>query len=241
MIWRRKIEEVIFMAWNNEIETLCSKLKPVLGEEKVNRLWLAYQTSTNQKSRSEIIGTLQVLASKYLDENYEKNVLLAVPSKEAIDGEYRLGKVLYGDRERCHFGLREKEWIQHIGIFGRSGSGKTNTVFIILWNLLEMGKPFLVFDWKRNYRDMIAHKLKREVKVYTIGWDINPFYFNPLVPPRGTNPPSPFSYRRLLTGHTRISGYMMRNRRNTLLFTMSRNRLNQSRSRAGLLSGWTQP
>jgi len=29
------------------------------------------------------------------------------------------------------FGLREKEWIQHVGVFGRSGAGKTNAGFLI--------------------------------------------------------------------------------------------------------------
>jgi type IV secretory pathway VirB4 component len=176
------------MTWQNEVESLFKKLKPVLGEEKINRLWLAYQTRSDQKSRSEILGILQVLASRYLDENYERKVLLSVPSKEVITGEYPLGKVVYGEEEYYNFGFREKEWIQHIGIFGRSGSGKTNTVFVILWNLLKKKKPFLIFDWKRNYRDILGHKLGKEVKVYTIGRDVSPFHFNPLIPPKGTDP-----------------------------------------------------
>jgi hypothetical protein len=176
------------MTWQNEVESLFRKLKPVLGEEKINKLWLAYQTRTDPKSRSEILGVLQVLASKYLDENYERKVLLSVPTKDVIDGEYRIGRVAYGGKECHHFGFREKEWIQHVGIFGRSGSGKTNTVFVILWNLLEKKKPFLVFDWKRNYRDLLSHKIGDNVNVYTIGRDVSPFHFNPLIPPKGTDP-----------------------------------------------------
>jgi hypothetical protein len=113
---------------------------------------------------------------------------LSVPSAELIGGEYPLGKVTHGTKEYHHFGLRENEWIQHVGIFGRSGSGKTNTVFVILWNLLQKNKPFLVFDWKRNYRDILAHKLGKDIKVYTIGRDVSPFFFNPLIPPKGTDP-----------------------------------------------------
>lgn len=176
------------MTWQNEVESLFRKLKPVLGEEKINKLWLAYQTRTDSKSRSEILGVLQVLASKYLDENYERKVLLSVPARDVIDGEYRIGRVAYGGKEFHHFGFREKEWIQHVGIFGRSGSGKTNTVFVILWNLLEKKKPFLVFDWKRNYRDLLSHKIGSNVNVYTIGRDVSPFHFNPLIPPKGTDP-----------------------------------------------------
>jgi hypothetical protein len=176
------------MTWQNEVESLFKKLKPVLGEEKINKLWLAYQTRTDQRSRAEILGILRVLASRYLDENYERKVLLSVPSKEVITGEYPLGKVVYGEEEYYNFGFREKEWIQHIGIFGRSGSGKTNTVFVILWNLLKKQKPFLIFDWKRNYRDLLAHKLGKVVNVYTIGREVSPFHFNPLIPPKGTDP-----------------------------------------------------
>lgn len=176
------------MTWQNEVENLFKKLRPVLGEEKINKLWLAYQTRTDPRSRSEILGRLQVLVSKYLDENYDRKVLLSVPPAELIGGEYPVGRVSYGEKEYCTFGFREEEWIQHIGIFGRSGSGKTNTVFVILWNLLKKKKPFLIFDWKRNYRDILAHRLGKEVKVYTIGRDVCPFFFNPLISPKGTDP-----------------------------------------------------
>lgn len=176
------------MKWQNEVENLFKKLKPVLGEEKINQLWLAYQTRTDPRSRSEILGRLQVLASKFLDENFDRKVLLSVPPKEVITGQYPVGRVFYGEKECCTFGFQENEWIQHVGIFGRSGSGKTNTVFVILWNLLKKKKPFLIFDWKRNYRDILAHRLGKEVKVYTIGRDVCPFFFNPLIPPKGTEP-----------------------------------------------------
>jgi hypothetical protein len=62
------------MTWQNEVENLFKKLKPVLREEKINQLWLDYQTRTDQRSRSEILGRLQVPASKYLDENYDRKV-----------------------------------------------------------------------------------------------------------------------------------------------------------------------
>ncbi len=176
------------MSWQNEIEELFRKLKPVLGAEKLDRLWLAYQTRTDQKSRNEILGVLRVLAARHLNDNYDKKILLDVPSSEIISGEYPIGRVVHGTKEYHPFGLREREWIQHVGIFGRSGSGKTNTVFVILWNLLKKKKPFLVFDWKRNYRDILFPKNNKNIKVYTIGRDVNPFFFNPLIPPPGTEP-----------------------------------------------------
>ena len=135
-------------SWHDEVEGLFRKLKPILGHQ-IDSLWLAYNTQTNSQSRAEIIGILYSLASKYLDETFDKKILLSLPEKEVISGEYQLGKVVYGDQEYYPFGLRENEWLRHIGIFGTTGSGKTNCAFILLWNLLKKKKPFLIFDWKK--------------------------------------------------------------------------------------------
>ena len=97
---------------------------------------------------------------------------------------------MYGDQEYYPFGLRENEWLRHVGIFGTTGSGKTNCAFILLWNLLKKKKPFLIFDWKRNYRDLLTFDEFKDTKVYTIGRKISPLSFNPLIPPENTNPRS---------------------------------------------------
>lgn len=72
-----------------------------------------------------------------------------------------MGTIHYGKNSYYEFGLKEDEFIQHIGIFGRSGSGKTNLAYRILQGLVKADKPFLVFDWKRNYReDQLAKRIK---------------------------------------------------------------------------------
>ena len=96
--------------------------------------------------------------------------------------------ICYGKEGFGIFGLREKEWVQHLGIFGRSGSGKTNVSFLVILNLLAKGKPFMVFDWKRNYRDLLALFPDRELLVFTVGRPVSPFSFNPLIPPGGIPP-----------------------------------------------------
>ena len=48
----------------------------------------------------------------------------------------------------------------------------------------------MVFDWKRNYRDLLVGPEFQGVEVYTIGRDIAPLTFNPLIPPVGTDPKS---------------------------------------------------
>jgi len=97
-----------------------------------------------------------------------------------------VGMIHYGQEGFYPFGLREAEFIQHIGIFGRSGSGKTNLAYLLLRGLVQAGKPFLVFDWKRNYRDLVGESTFSDLTVFTVGREVAPFRFNPLIPPLGT-------------------------------------------------------
>jgi type IV secretory pathway VirB4 component len=73
-----------------------------------------------------------------------------------------------------------------VGIFGRSGSGKTNLAYLLVLDLVKAGKPFLVFDWKRNYRDLLSLPQCKDLIVFTVGRNVAPFRFNPLLPPPGT-------------------------------------------------------
>jgi DNA helicase HerA-like ATPase len=169
-----------------EIDELFQKLEPILGK-RIKALWLEYVL--NPDSKQEIEGLLKALAAKHLNHHFEKRqITLVPPERQAALGEYPLGTVYYGRTPLHEFGLREKEWIQHMAIFGRTGSGKTNVGFLVVKNLLEKQKPFLVFDWKRNYRDLIESLGPDKIMVFTVGRDVAPFSFNPLVPPAGTTP-----------------------------------------------------
>src|SRR4030042_1697779 len=72
---------------------------------------------------------------------------------------------------------------RHIGIFGSTGTGKTTLAKNILRELIKHNIPFIVFDWEKNYRDLI--KENKEVKIFTIGADISPFFFNYFKMPDG--------------------------------------------------------
>ena len=160
---------------------------PIIGKEKLDSLWMEYLLYPEQ--RREIEGIVKALSAKHLDEYFEKKkVFLVPPHAKITQGEYLLGTVHYCDKKYGDFGMREDEWIQHIGIFGRTGSGKTNVALLIIKNLLDKRKPFLIFDWKRNYRDLLSLDSKSVLLVFTVGRDVAPFYFNPLIPPEGTLP-----------------------------------------------------
>ncbi len=169
------------------IEDLCRKLKPVIGK-KAEALYLSYLTADTEEKR-EIEMYINLMSRKILNEGLtDKAILLSPLPKEEADGEYEIGTVVYNNKELYPFGLRESDWIQHMGIFGRSGSGKTNTCYGIIGSLLNHKKPFLIFDWKRNYRDILDLFPDADILVFTVGRDISPIQFNPLVPPEGTEP-----------------------------------------------------
>ena len=170
-----------------ELEEKIKKLKPILGNKKIEALWIEYLLYPEQ--RREIEGIINALYMKHLGQDHQnEGIFLIPPSEEKVQGEYLIGKVYYGDKPYYPFGLREDDWIQHVGIFGRTGSGKTNVGFLIVNCLRKKGKPFLIFDWKRNYRDLIESPEFKDMRIFTVGREISPFSFNPLIPPKGTLP-----------------------------------------------------
>jgi hypothetical protein len=66
--------------------------------------------------------------------------------------------------------------------------GKTNLGFLLVQQLIAQGKPILIFDWKRNYRDLLELPGFENVAVYTVGRSVAPLSFNPLIPPPETPP-----------------------------------------------------
>lgn len=170
----------------NTAQELCKRLRPVLGS-KIDRLWFSY-LAEDSKGKTEIENILQILNARILNRTSEENILLVPPPKEVASGEYPIGMVSYNDKTLYPFGLREDELCQHVGIFGRSGAGKTNVGFILVESLLKKGKPILVLDWKRNYRDLLAYVKDHDFLVFTVGRNVSPFQFNPLIPPAGTQP-----------------------------------------------------
>jgi hypothetical protein len=168
-----------------KIDDVFRKLRPVMGP-KLDLLWQEYVVS-DASVRREIERVLRIELAQRLDETFESSqVLLKPPPAPLVAGDYPAGEVYYAQKPQYPFGIREEEFIQHIGIFGRSGSGKTNLAYLLVLDLIRAGKPFLVFDWKRNYRDLLSLPECRDLVVLTVGRNIAPFQFNPLIPPPGT-------------------------------------------------------
>ena len=169
------------------VQELCRKLKPVLGK-KIDRLWSVYLAESDATGKADIEQTLELLAAKHLGADYNPDHCpFPPPSKMfAGSGNIRLGNISYGRREMYPFSLKSIRLKEHILIAGRSGSGKTNLTFILIEGIMSRGIKVLAMDWKRGYRDLMSRY--PQMRVYTIGRDVSPFRFNPLIPPKGCEP-----------------------------------------------------
>jgi Holliday junction resolvase-like predicted endonuclease/energy-coupling factor transporter ATP-binding protein EcfA2 len=169
------------------VQELCRKLKPVLGK-KVDALYAAYLSESDPGGKADIEQTLELLAAKHLSQDYNiDRSPFPPPSKIfANSGDIKLGSISYANKELYPFYIKNSRLKEHLLIAGRSGSGKTNLTFVLMRGIMERGIKVLAMDWKRGYRDLM--RLYPKLRVYTIGRDVAPFRFNPLIPPPGCEP-----------------------------------------------------
>lgn len=169
------------------VQELCRKLKPVMGK-KVDRLWSAYLAESDADGKADIEQTLELLAARHLhtDYNIDRSPFPPPTGKFSQSGDIKIGAISYAGRQMYPFYVKSPRLKEHILIAGRSGSGKTNLTFVLMEGIMARGIKVLALDWKRGYRDLLA--LYPELRVYTIGRDVSPFRFNPLIPAPGCEP-----------------------------------------------------
>ena len=170
-----------------ELGDLLRKLKPV-DKKKTKGLWYLNILSKDAKEAHENLELLRLVADKEAKSDYQEEIRLPPPAKDKLAGEYNVGTVIYPDSKYSNFGLKNEEFIKHILIAGMTGAGKTNLVFHLLAELKKHNKPFLVFDWKTNYRALHQLSKFQDLKVIRLGIKDCDFKFNPLIPPPGINP-----------------------------------------------------
>ncbi len=164
------------------------KLVPVLGKENAERLNRAYLLG-DEKTRKRIFEMVDaVKAAVFSNRELHGSVLLEPPPREVAEsGEIVLGNVLYGRKRMFSFSIPKDSLLMHTAIFGSSGYGKTNISYRLADAISSSGTPVVIFDFsKRNYRDLLSTHLKERVSIFTVGRNVSPFRFNPLVPPEGT-------------------------------------------------------
>ena len=113
---------------------------------------------SDEPERSELLRDLSSILAPHLDSLvFSDKPLLAVPESDRAGGEIRIGRVLHAGIALWDFGISRDELNQHMLIVARSGAGKTTLIMRIIEQLIQLNIPFLVFDFKRDYRHLIRH------------------------------------------------------------------------------------
>jgi len=169
------------------VEEICNKLRPVFGK-KIDEIYFQYTVADCREERDEIIHILNTLYQKNLNRLLDKGVLLEPPRQELINGDYNLATISYANKKLFPFTLREKDFQRHICVTGMSGSGKTTFAFKIVETLNAHNKPYLIFDWKKSFRPLIAKD--NSIQIFTVGDEKvnNTFKTNINQPPKGVAP-----------------------------------------------------
>ncbi|BDC19279.1 ATP-binding protein [Acidianus sp. HS-5] len=95
-----------------------------------------------------------------------------IPKSENIQVDYdiELGYVVTSSLAKIPVGIRSNDVFRHIGIFGTTGSGKSNTAAIIASQVANKGFNVIILDWHGEY----VNKLK-DFKIYN---ESNPLRLN---------------------------------------------------------------
>lgn len=192
---------------------LFRRLKPLYGQ-KIDYLWLDYQTADFERRR-EIEALLTLLAAKRLGMavGEEKLVLDAPPATLIGDGNFLLGHVSYPGITPYPARIRRNELLRHTFILGPTGTGKSTLLLNLLTQILAAGVPFMVFDFKRNYRTLLCAPGHDDLVVFTVGRATAPLQLNALTPPAGV----PFDeWAEALTDVISTSYLLMQGARNVL-------------------------
>lgn len=166
---------------------LCRRLKPILGQQ-IDILWAIYVADTTAAGRAEVEQMLEALAAEHLGSSFERetNPFPPPPKEAAAAGEIPLGEIIYAGRTLYPLHLKQSRLPEHVLVAGRSGSGKTTLVTALARSVMQRGIRLFAIDWKRSYRDLC--QLQPDLRVFTVGRDVAPIRFNPLIPPAGCSP-----------------------------------------------------
>lgn len=164
---------------------LFRRLKPLYGK-RIDALWLEYELADIERKR-EIEGLLTLLATKRLGTavGEEKLILDAPPAALIGSGDFTIGDVSYPGVAPYPFRVRRNELLRHVFILGPTGTGKSTLLLNLLVQVQEAGVPFMVFDFKRNYRTLLAAPAHDNLVVFTVGRATAPLHLNALQPPSG--------------------------------------------------------
>jgi len=166
---------------------LFKRVKPLFGK-LIDLLWIEYQTA-DPKRKTEIEELLTLLTVKYIGVTVgEQRVLLEPPPKYLVGrGDYYVGNVIYPSIKAYPFMIGRDELLRHMFILGPTGTGKSTLILNFLQHFLRDGRPFMVFDFKRNYRCLLKAEHAERLIVFTVGRATAPLRLNAMKAPPGVS------------------------------------------------------
>ena len=162
------------------------KLTPILGEKKILEIEKMFLAG-DRKVRSALWDLTDAVKAAIVERLGNIDSVFCPPPREILEnGEITLGIIKYGSTNLYPMKMKKEILLNHIGIFGSTGYGKTNLIKYLIYQLAKLEIPVIVFDFsKRNYRCLLSIKdIKDKIKIYTVGRNISPLRFNPLIPPK---------------------------------------------------------
>lgn len=163
---------------------LFRRLKPLYGK-RIDMLWFEYETADMERKREiEILLTMIAVKRLGIAVGDERLVLDAPPPHVIGDGEFTIGHVAYPGLLPYPFRVKRNELLRHVFILGPTGTGKSTLLLGLLLQVAAAGVPFMIFDFKRNYRCLLRAPHDQLV-VFTVGRETAPLLLNALLPPRG--------------------------------------------------------
>ena len=171
------------MSWLDEKIRI---LEPVLGAAKANQLRFMYLMEDDYKEKKILENQLDLLIAKFVHKSSAKEIILPPPARNLQQGTINIGSAVYAGKNVSPVNLSISQINRHVGLFGATGSGKTNIALRIIRKLHRQGIPVLVIDWEQSYRNLL--KDIPDLEIYTVGRDdINPLYINMLAVPPGVS------------------------------------------------------
>ncbi|NON63375.1 ATP-binding protein, partial [Acidianus sp. RZ1] len=80
-----------------------------------------------------------------------------VPKSEdsTVDYDVEIGDITNGKMISSPIGIRSSDVVRHIGIFGSTGSGKSNTAALLSKKLAEIGFNVVILDWHGEFKNLL--------------------------------------------------------------------------------------
>ncbi|USZ68538.1 DUF87 domain-containing protein [Halorussus salilacus] len=145
---------------------------------------LMERVGESEDRMAKLLTIASMDAETYADlrELYEQQAARAVTKDvfypyEVVDGPVGIGT----DPDGRRIGLTRDQVNEHLLLVGMTGAGKTTFFYNLMATAVGHDVPFLVFDFKNDYRHLVQHQ-----DLLVVNW--RDFKFNPLQPPPDVQP-----------------------------------------------------